>query len=196
MQHSVVIAKLTSAFVDVERDELCTLHEAQFMDQHHADSTSVAEIQASKRLDIHTDWREVPAEHLDECDSALSFLSPKGWKFYLPAYLRRALDLIHKPSWEPWLPDGVLFHLSLSTEYPHSAAESARLFQTLDEAQVQAVADVLRFIEESVPPGTSRQQSAQSALQRFWALPPEQRPDPDRDRKPPGKSRSRARAKR
>jgi hypothetical protein len=179
MQHSVVIAKLTSAFADVERDELCTLHEAQFMDQYHADSVSAAEIQASKRLDTCTDWREVPAEHLDGCDSALSFLSLKGWKFYLPAYLRRALELIHKPSWETWLPGGVLFQLSLSTKYPDLAAESARRFQTLDEAQVQAVADCLRFIEESVPPGTSLQQSAQSALQRFWALPPEKRPKGD-----------------
>jgi hypothetical protein len=192
MQHSLVIAKLTAAFADVQCDELCTLHEAQFMDQYHADSTSAAEIQATKRLDIYTDWREVPAEHLDECDSALSFLSPKGWKFYLPAYLRRALDLIHKPSWETWLPGGVLFHLSLSTKYPDLATESARLFQTLNEAQVEAVAEVLRFVEEAVPPGTSLQEYAQSALQQFWALPPEQRPNPDLDRKHPGKPGSRA----
>jgi hypothetical protein len=196
MQLNLVIAKLTSAFADVQCDELLTLHEAQLVDRAFDDSVSAAEIQASKRLDTCTDWREVPAEHLDECNAALSHLSPKGWKFYLPAYLRRALDLIHKPIRETWLPGGVLHQLTLSTKYPDLAAESARLFQTLDEAQVQAVADVLRFVEESVSPGTSLHQDAQSALERFWALPPEKRPNPDLGRKDPGKPGSRVRVKR
>jgi|ERR1700710_549898 len=190
MQQSLVIAKLTAAFADVQCDESLTLHEAQLVDQSLGGSVSAAEIHAAKRRDTHRDWRDVPVEDLDECDAALSHLSPEGWKFYLPAYLRRALDLIHKPIWETWLPGGVLHQLSLSAKYPDLAADSARRFQTLDEAQVEAVADVLRFIEEVVSPGSSLHRDAQSALERFWALPPGERPNPDAERRHPGKSGS------
>ena len=96
-----VIALIEAAFTDVGRDEDCTLHQAQLADQSMSREISQEEWDAEKLRDPETDWREVPAESLDECSAALSHASPQSWLFYIPAYMRRALEL-----WDEWHSQG------------------------------------------------------------------------------------------
>ena len=54
---------LEVAFLGVQRDEQCTLHQAQLADQSLGRKTSREEWEAAGRLDPETDWRDVPAVH-------------------------------------------------------------------------------------------------------------------------------------
>src|SRR6185437_7671477 len=78
-------ATIEAAFLDVERDEDCTLHQAQLIDDAIRREISLVEWQAAKDKDPETDWRRVPEAYPDECDAALSHATPQSWRFYLPA---------------------------------------------------------------------------------------------------------------
>ncbi len=39
-----------------------------------------------------TNWPDVPARSVDECDAALSHATAASWLFYIPAYMKRALE--------------------------------------------------------------------------------------------------------
>jgi hypothetical protein len=54
-----------------------------------------------------------PPISLDECNAALSHATPMSWLFYLPAYMRRALELLTGSSGDSDLPNSVIFHLTL-----------------------------------------------------------------------------------
>jgi len=89
---------IEDAFVGIQRDDGCTLHQNQFSDTFGDFDISDEEWNrlrdAERFRDPETDWRDVPAASLDECDAALSHAPPQCWCFYLPAYMRRALELL------------------------------------------------------------------------------------------------------
>lgn len=93
-----VLALIDLAFAGLQRDEDCTLHQAQLLDQTMSREISEEEWAAAKGLDPQTDWRDVPAASLDECDAVLSHASPQSWLFYIPAYMKRALELLDDDS--------------------------------------------------------------------------------------------------
>src|SRR5262245_36690140 len=80
---------------------------------------SQEEWDAEKLRDPETDWRGVPADSLDECPAALSHASPQSWLFYLPAYMRYALELLATDALEAAdLPSSVIFHLTYDDKPP------------------------------------------------------------------------------
>jgi hypothetical protein len=81
-----IIHAIATAFVGVGRGQV-TLHEAEVMDVYGSE----VERREARRRDPEDDWTTVPAASLEECPSALSFLDPESWRFYLPAYMRLAL---------------------------------------------------------------------------------------------------------
>jgi hypothetical protein len=60
----------------------------------------------------HT-WQTLPAEVLLHEQSALGFLSPAGFKYYLPAYLRLAVQQYEAAD---MIPDNLVLALTLPTE--------------------------------------------------------------------------------
>jgi hypothetical protein len=164
---------LEAAFLGVQRDAACTLHQAQLADQSLSRKISQEEWGAAGRLDPETDWRDVPAAALDECGAALSHATPRSWHFYLPAYMRRALDLIDEPTWESV--GSVVFHLTY-TEKNNLAAYWLERFHQLNEAQARAVTAFLEFVRDYSTEGWSYADDARLALKKYWVLPPERRP--------------------
>ena len=78
-----IIGEIRRAFGKVSRDDGVTLHEALVIDNYGSD----AERSAARRLDTDCRWEDVPDQLIQENDSALCFLDPKGFCYYLPAYM-------------------------------------------------------------------------------------------------------------
>lgn len=107
-----VLALIDEAFAGTQRDESCTIHQAQLADETLDREIPDEEWLVAKRRDPEINWRDVPASSLDECDAALSHATPTSWLFYLPAYMKRALELLNANSEDSNLPNSVIFHLS------------------------------------------------------------------------------------
>jgi hypothetical protein len=172
-----IISTIVSAFRNVGRDDSCTLHEAQLIDQSMGRAIPATEFADAKRLDPQQDWRDVPASSLDECDAALSHLSPKGWCFYIPAYMIRAVELIDQPIWKTSLPVDVVFHLTYPEEEDGLQAYMLDRFDLLDEVQAAAVTAFLEYLVAHAPADAVIRKGAQVALKRYWGLPRNQRPN-------------------
>ena len=111
----------------------------------------------------------MPAAVLDECDAALSHATPQGWCFYLPAYMRRALELLETDLWSP---DSVVFHLT----YRHdSRSHLLPRFTLLDAVQQNAIVAFLEYVRDH-PRDMYRSKAAAEALISYWALPVAKRP--------------------
>ena len=78
-----LIREITAAFDGVSREDGITLHEAQALDDY-AGPDERAEV---RKLDTETRWQDVPSEDISQGDSVLSFLDPKGFRYYIPAFL-------------------------------------------------------------------------------------------------------------
>jgi hypothetical protein len=162
---ATVNATIEAAFLDVERDDGCTLHQAQLADEGLRREISSAEWQAAKDKDQETDWRLIPAVFLDECDAALSHGTPRSWRFHLPAYMRRALRLLDADIVETWLPGSVIFHLTFSDS---KATFDLERFHMLDASQGGAVRLFLECIRNYPTKEASYPQDADRALCKYW----------------------------
>jgi hypothetical protein len=179
MNVEAIKALIHEAFLRLKRDEDCTLHQAQCDDEPCVMSRE--ERTAAKRWDPETDWRDVPASALEECDCALSHASPQSWHFYLPAYMERALDLIdtwgrnppeQRPSAAELFTFSVVFHLTYNDHRllgPHCLER----FAQLNENQESAVVAFLEFVRDS---RSFLADEADEALQKYWAMPRDRRP--------------------
>ncbi len=78
-----LIAEIVSAFDGVEREDGITIHEAIAIDDYKSDEEQLD----ARRLDTEKRWQDVPAEAIVACDSALSFLDSKSFRYYLPAFM-------------------------------------------------------------------------------------------------------------
>lgn len=140
-----VIDDIASAFGGVSREDGTTLHEAIALD----DSASDEEQRAARRLDVDMSWQDVPDADIWACNSALSFVDEKGFRYYIPAFMTHALR-----HWEDDVDGYVLsactYHLlhesSKSLRKSEPASLAARYSFT--GAQSRAVARFLRFIIE------------------------------------------------
>jgi hypothetical protein len=170
-------ATIEAAFIGVERDEDCTLHQAQLADQGMSREISDAEWQSARERDQATDWRQVPTASLDECDAALSHATPQSWKFYLPAYMCRALQLLEADILDTWFPGSLIHHLSCPSKSPGLESYVFDRFRMLNSAQGQSVAPFLQFIRDFPATRTSYRREAEAALRKYWKLDEEKRPE-------------------
>jgi hypothetical protein len=167
---------IETAFLGVERDEDCTLHQAQLSDQGMRRDISDAEWQSAKDRDPERDWRQVPAAALDECDAALSHATAQSWRFYLPAYMSRALRLLDADILSTWFPGSVIHHLTYPGKSPGLESHVLDRFKTLNTSQGQAVKLFLQYIRDYPATRTSYRRDAELALRKYWELDEERRP--------------------
>ena len=171
-----VLALIDEAFIGVQRDEDCTLHHAQLLDCTMDWEISEGEWNDAKRRDPETDWRAVPASSIDECDAALSHATSQSWLFYMPAYMKRALELLDADLLMTWLPGSVIFHLTYDNKDPGLGWRSIERFRQLTTQQNDAVVAFLNYIVAYPVKRTSYAREAAEALNRYWALPMNERP--------------------
>jgi hypothetical protein len=177
----VVLDAIARAFADVPRDEACTLHQALMTGEVLISETALRtlteeELEATRELDCHRHWRDVPAEDLDRCDDALAFLTLDAWRFYLPAYMVRALDVLELPAWRTSLLGTIVFELELPVDDFGQRCFALERYIQLDERQIAAVAAFLRYVARHATPALNDGEDAAHALARYWGLAPERRP--------------------
>ena len=173
MDLQAVLALIDEAFAEVQRDEDCTLHHAQLLDHTLDREISEDEWNAAKRRDPETDWRDIPALAIDECDAALSHATLKSWLFHMPAYMRRALQLLDTDS---WLPGSVIFHLTYDNKHQDLGWRTIERFRQLTPRQVEAVVAFLSYIVAQPRKRSWITDHATEALNSYWSLPASQRP--------------------
>ena len=173
MDLQAVLALIDEAFAGVQRDEECTLHHAQLLDHTLDRDISEDEWSEAKRRDPETDWRDIPASSIDECDAALSHATLQCWLFCIPAYMKRALQLLDI---DTWLPGSVIFHLTYDNKDQGLGWRTMERFRQLTPRQVEAVAAFLSYIIAYPSKRPWRANHATEALRRYWGLPEDQRP--------------------
>jgi hypothetical protein len=173
---STLRGAIESAFHRIKRDEDCTLHQAQLLDDSMRREIPENEWLAAKDRDRETDWRDVPAAYLDECDAALSHATPASWHFYIPAFMLRALHLLDVRAVDDFLPGSVIFHLTYRGDHPGTAAYTLDRFGTLDDAQKQSITLFMEFIRDSETAKSYYARDAAIALQNYWGLDEQERP--------------------
>jgi hypothetical protein len=178
---AAVLAAIEQAFAGVPRDDTCTLHQALMTGEILINEMTLRdlteeELETTRQLDSHEDWRDIPAEHLDGCDDALAFLTSDAWRFYLPAYLARALDVLEMPIWRTSLLGTIVFELELPTDDFGQRCFALERYTTLDDRQADAVAAFLRYVAKHAPGDLADGEDAEAALRRYWGLAPDRRP--------------------
>src|SRR5262245_37614692 len=137
-----LIVEITGAFDGVAREDGVTLHQAIAIDDYKTDQEQLD----ARRLDTEQRWQDVPVEAIVACNSALSFLDPKGFRYYLPAFMVAGLT-----NWDNEAGGAAdTFEYDLLHEYPKSRRQSEPASIAgkygYSVAQCRAIAHFLRFV--------------------------------------------------
>lgn len=107
------------------------------------------------------DWREIPSKVLEEECSALAFLSPDGFTFFLPAYLVHVIRN-HRES--------NATQSTISSLYPEGGSQRKYFLSrisALNPDQRMAIRSFLEWLAKAEPSDSETWQ-ASDALRRFW----------------------------
>ena len=170
-----VLALIDDAFASSQRDESCTLHQAQLADETLDREIRDDEWLIAKHRDPEIDWRDVPASSLDECDAALSQATPTSWLFYLPAYMRRALELLKTNPKGSDLPNNVIFHLTLDRGSSGLRFYVFERFRQITPAQHRAIVAFLEYVKGYSTSDRWHPKCAKEALDSYWGIPEAER---------------------
>jgi hypothetical protein len=77
-----IIEEIRHAFRGVHRGRI-TLHEAEVIDEYGSDEQRAE----ARQRDTDDCWERVPDDHIAECTTALCYLDPESWRYYIPAYM-------------------------------------------------------------------------------------------------------------
>lgn len=157
-RQTALIQTITDAFSNVLREDGVSLHQARVID----DYGSPEEEAQARLLDTDTHWWEVPDEWIAEFYEILNFVDPKGFRYYLPAYMIWVLK--HYDTTESNTVDSTIY--SFFT-YKSSKDWKQQYFDLLDEAQSKAACQFLRHV---VWLGDDQMDAkiAQEALGQYW----------------------------
>jgi hypothetical protein len=177
MDRAALRKEIETAFAGVTRDPEQTLHQAQLAEQSMSRPIHGGEWREAGLRDREEEWTEVPGEALDECDAALSFFTPESWRFYLPAYICRALSLFAAPGFETDMLHSVLFDLTCNKTYDSGMrAYVLGRYQALTPAQCEAVRHFLELVVreclelvEATNDYWNTYTHAQEALESYWS---------------------------
>ena len=112
-----------------------------------------------------TDWRLIPEEVIDLNHQSLPFFSPEAYRFYLPAYLRRAIDTL-------FVADINVLEFTLYNLVPDKTSSRIlkrfeRRKQALDDRQKQVVIRFLEFVKKWCDDDTLSR-VADEGLKEYW----------------------------
>jgi len=151
-RREALIAEINEAFDGVSRGYGITLHEAIAID----DYASQEERMAARRRDREARWQDVTDQDILECPSALSFLDPEGFRYYVPTFMILGLKRLQLPRFDPRDDQEGILHSSsyhLLYFYPKSLRESEpALFiekYHFSTPQCRAIANFLRLLVDS-----------------------------------------------
>ena len=155
-----IIAEIHRAFADVSREDGVTLQEALVIDEYG----SAEERLAARERDTDRRWEDVPEHMIGEHDSVLCFMDPKGFRYYLPAYM--VWSLRNYETSETWSHNHPICSLALSDSDSPRKWEIER-FVLFDEEQARAIYRFLHFMAQRDELSVCVDE-ARKALDAYW----------------------------
>jgi hypothetical protein len=144
-----------------------TLRQAQLADESMDRKISDAEWDETGRGDQLIQWTDIEPDVLIACDAALSHLSDPGFVYYIPAYMRLALNQMGALADPPWEVFGsTVSHLSGKTNY------ALGRYKVFEDVQIDVVIEFLRLVYAG---GGFEGKMAKDALDRYWETPDSRR---------------------
>ena len=154
-----IIADITAAFSDVRRGST-TLHEADVIDSCGSD----AQRRAARSRDTESRWQDVPDADIESHSSALSFLCPESFRYYLAAYM--VWSLRHYRTSDSASSDFTIYALTPNTNKQRDKSKLSR-FALFSPRQTMAVRRFLEFMIEHGD-GCADDTAAKLALDAYW----------------------------
>jgi hypothetical protein len=145
-----VIQAIREAFAGVSRENGVTLHETDVIDDYGTDEARAE----ARKLDTDQTWEQVPNKDIEDPHFSLSFLDPKGFRYYIAPFMIWSINEADSSG----LDDFTSLHLNSLDEFSGHAASRLAL---LNNAQRRAIAMFLLYHSEE------DRDSADSVL-RFW----------------------------
>jgi hypothetical protein len=155
-----VVALVQEAFRGVSRANGVSLHEAAVIDNHGSDAAR----RRARLRDIESRWEDVPGDDIRDHYSALSFLDPIGFRYYIAPYMVWALRNFDRS--DSLSVDHTIYSLNPSLK-PKIRAWQLERFALFSEQQASAVASFLRFMLERTN-GRADDGAAGEALFDYW----------------------------
>jgi hypothetical protein len=155
-----IIEEIRHAFRAVSLGDGITLHEALVIDNYGSD----AERSAARKLDTDCHWEDVPDQLLEANDSVLSFVDPKGLRYFLPAYM--VWSLRNFQTSESFSHNHPICTLALS-ESGSMRQWDLKRFEVFNDEQARAICRFLRFMAQQDEDIVCTNE-ASSALSAYW----------------------------
>jgi hypothetical protein len=153
-----LVARIEEVFPEFPLPDM-TLRQAQLADETLDREISQEEWDTTGRIDHAVVWKDIEAATLIACDAALSHISEAGFVYYIPAYMRLALnqlDTVADPQWDAF--GGTIFHLTNRSNY------TLGRFKRFSDAEIDTVVEFLRKIRAA---GGFEGQMAKEALEAY-----------------------------
>ena len=131
-----LITIIETAFDGVPQPTDMTLHAAQAWDSYGFCT------EEDRKKDDTGRWQNLPKEHIEECQNALSYLNKVGMRFYLPAYVIWYLKTLGTSDY--WS-DHTLYTLNNHPNSPELAECMTEQFSLFTKDQLKACALFLKF---------------------------------------------------
>lgn len=160
MTPELMTQRIETAFGDVRRGSGITLHEADVLDACGSEKERVK----ARKLDTDEKWQDVPEREIEDHPSALCFLDPEGFRYYLPAYMRWSVRNYRTSN--SLSCDMTLYALAPSGNKGVTDWNRAR-WEVFTRQQSEVILDYLRFMLET---GKDHADSfmAELAINAYW----------------------------
>lgn len=147
------------AFDGAPQPEGLSLHVAEGHDSYDYDYDS-----EHRQKDYFGRWQSIPASHIEECQSALSFVDKIGMRFYLPAYM---VWYLKNFGGDKVGSDHTLYALDNHPGEPRLAEYQKKRFALFTAEQLNACAQFVKFCASDKSDNADAE-FAQKLYARYW----------------------------
>ncbi|OHC21964.1 MAG: hypothetical protein A3J71_13270 [Pseudomonadales bacterium RIFCSPHIGHO2_02_FULL_60_43] len=155
-----LISTIEEAFGGVLQPQGITLHVAEAHDNYDYEHD-----EQHRQKDFMGRWQDVPIEHIEKCQAALSFVDRVGMKFYLPAYM---IWFLKNFGTSTILTDHTLYSLDNHAQDKQLAEYHRERFSLFTAEQLRACALFVKFCANDSTHFTDTY-FAQKSYERYWA---------------------------
>jgi hypothetical protein len=149
-----VIRSIQQTFAGVGREDGVTLHETREIDLY----SGPHERAVARLLDTDEMWEQVPAASIAKFSEALCFLDPKGFRYYIPAFMIWTIKNYRKS--DSCSGDYTLYALC---RLDKSDSDSTARLNLLNDRQRSAIAMFLLYFSSE-----AYNEEIVEVIHRFW----------------------------
>lgn len=166
MNRSNVLDAIDKAFDGIAKPET-SLRQFRLTDlRGMAGTITDEEWMAAGNRRVDQRWQDIPDGEIEECDVVLAHMSAAEFQYYLPAYMRYAVQHSHLPIWESDILGMTVSALYPSTRHMGLRQYSFSQYSLFTREQRWAIVQFLRFVAECAD--FVQRPDARKAIERHW----------------------------